>query len=333
MGEPCPENDGGVHRSSSSILQRSNSSFSDEKDAKAAKKFLAKANKILAAIDAASICPYAQYKKRIVPSFKSSEVTINKLLGSGGFGSVYEIESFDDAPVNEGSNEAITNISSKSLRNVPTRMHSEPYNVPKDETEKPAKRSNTITITDRDDTDDSDDDECDEDDDIFHENMNNPGTLKTIHSQNQLRAKMRKRPRRKNGEARFVLKRLKDDLSALEQARGMVDLAIETKFLTIVYHPNIIKVRGIAKGNMIDKDFFLILDRVYSTLDQEIPKWKTLTQQYSGKCLGLVGRDGKALQELLVKRMSIAYDLASAYNYLHENKMVYRDIKVGLILR
>jgi hypothetical protein len=43
----------------------------------------------------------------------------------------------------------------------------------------------------------------------------------------------------RNGTARYAIKRLRDDLTELERARGMVDLALEAKFLSIVWHPNI----------------------------------------------------------------------------------------------
>lgn len=65
-----------------------------------------------------------------------------------------------------------------------------------------------------------------------------------IHYDNVDHAKkwMRKRPNRNDGQySRYAFKRLKDNLSELEIARGMVDLAIEAKFLSIVFHPNISK--------------------------------------------------------------------------------------------
>ena len=43
----------------------------------------------------------------------------------------------------------------------------------------------------------------------------------------------------RNGEARFAVKRLHRDLTDLERARGMIDLAIEAKYLSVIWHPNI----------------------------------------------------------------------------------------------
>lgn len=49
---------------------------------------------------------------------------------------------------------------------------------------------------------------------------------------------MSQRTQRK-GSARYALKRLRDDLSHIDQARGALDLAIEIQFLSTLWHPNI----------------------------------------------------------------------------------------------
>ena len=43
----------------------------------------------------------------------------------------------------------------------------------------------------------------------------------------------------RQGSARYAIKRLKSDLSDIDRARGAVDLAIEIKFLSTLWHPNI----------------------------------------------------------------------------------------------
>lgn len=42
-----------------------------------------------------------------------------------------------------------------------------------------------------------------------------------------------------DGNARYAVKRLRRDLSPAELARGKIDLAIEAKFLSVLWHPNI----------------------------------------------------------------------------------------------
>jgi hypothetical protein len=47
----------------------------------------------------------------------------------------------------------------------------------------------------------------------------------------------------RHGSARYAVKRLKDELTGIDRARGAVDLAIEIKFLSTLWHPNISKLR------------------------------------------------------------------------------------------
>lgn len=81
---------------------------------------------------------------------------------------------------------------------------------------------------------------------------------------------------------------------------------------------------------MVDKDFFIILDRLYSTLDKEMLKWSDIYKRNKGILFGLCGRNNKNLKQLMITRMTVAYDLAAAFFYLHENRLVYRDIKVRI---
>ena len=77
---------------------------------------------------------------------------------------------------------------------------------------------------------------------------------------------------------------------------------------------------------MVDKDFFIIMDRLHGTLDLRINKWYHEDKRHHGHVFGL-GKNKKMMRELMIERMTIAYDLAAAFMYLHENRLVYRDIK------
>lgn len=76
----------------------------------------------------------------------------------------------------------------------------------------------------------------------------------------------------------------------------------------------------------MDKDFFIILDRLHGTLDAKINSWYRTEKRNKGKAFGL-GRNRKILRDLMIERMTVAYDLAAAFFYLHENRLIYRDIK------
>mmetsp|Transcript_15765 Transcript_15765/g.24520 ORF Transcript_15765/g.24520 Transcript_15765/m.24520 type:complete len:212 (-) Transcript_15765:910-1545(-) len=73
----------------------------------------------------------------------------------------------------------------------------------------------------------------------------------------------------KEGEGQFVLKRLRDDLPEDENAKGVVDLAIEATFLASLVHPNIINMRATANSDPLESKFFVILDRLETTLDKK----------------------------------------------------------------
>jgi serine/threonine protein kinase len=94
----------------------------------------------------------------------------------------------------------------------------------------------------------------------------------------------------------------------------------------------LVKLRGMASGSLIDPDFFIIMDRLFATMVVRIEEWR---QRAKGTLFGMmIGKKNKlAQQQLLVERMTVAYDLAAAFFYLHENRLIYRDIKPENIVR
>ena len=87
------------------------------------------------------------------------------------------------------------------------------------------------------------------------------------------------------------------------------------------YQYSLVKLRGIARGDMVDKDFFIILDRLHQTLDERIKDWLKSEKKFKGSVFGL-GKNRNALRDLMVDRMTVAYDIAAALFYLHENRCV-----------
>lgn len=124
--------------------------------------------------------------------------------------------------------------------------------------------------------------------------------------------------------ARYALKQLKptNDRDKLEQ--GLIDIAIEAKFLSYISHPNIIKMRGTA-GEPLSPDFALVLDRLYMTLHEQMGQWaadkKVATASRWGLCgcyLGAV--DAPAIARLVFSVVTVAYDLSCALRYIHSCK-------------
>ena len=107
---------------------------------------------------------------------------------------------------------------------------------------------------------------------------------------------------------------------------GVVDLAVEARFLSVICHPNIIKMRAMSGASPFSttQPFFVVLDRLYDILGTRIAKWK---REKPGSMRVLDCRTCLMEQEFWIERISVILDLGTALRYLHESNIVYRDIK------
>jgi len=126
----------------------------------------------------------------------------------------------------------------------------------------------------------------------------------------------------RNGQARYAIKKLTSGLYKQSEDHfmaGVLDLAMEVKFLAVLQHPHIIKMRAVSSTHPCSVDFFLVLDRLYETLTDRLASWKKQARKLSG--LGSM-RDvlGRKKDEEFAKRLMVAYDICSALHFLHANK-------------
>lgn len=130
-------------------------------------------------------------------------------------------------------------------------------------------------------------------------------------------------------EACFVIKLIsqsivENDFQKFLQAAK--DLATETYFLSMLNHPHILKLRAVGQGDMFSPNFFLVLDRLQDTLFNKIERsWKTQLHDLENSIF--VWDRATKLRNLWGERMRVMKDLAGALSYLHDLKIIYRDLK------
>lgn len=137
-----------------------------------------------------------------------------------------------------------------------------------------------------------------------------------------------------NGAPRFAIKIIQpammNDENDFRTAAG--GLANEADILSKLDHPHIIKLRGFPADGVRAyvrteryDGYFLILDRLNETLSERIQLWKRESKRLRKPVFVL--KQSSRRQELLLERLNVALDIASALSYLHSKRIIYRDLK------
>jgi serine/threonine protein kinase len=123
--------------------------------------------------------------------------------------------------------------------------------------------------------------------------------------------------------------------------QAVTDLLLEVHVLAGLNHPHIIKVRGVASEDTSAEEFFFLMDRLSCTLSYRIHHtwtkkqdslvmssnfWTSNKLPYNLNAV-LKCSANKKMGKLWVERISVARDIASALAYLHEHRVMHRDIK------
>mmetsp|Transcript_18624 Transcript_18624/g.23117 ORF Transcript_18624/g.23117 Transcript_18624/m.23117 type:complete len:394 (-) Transcript_18624:143-1324(-) len=152
----------------------------------------------------------------------------------------------------------------------------------------------------------------------------------TSANENEARHLMQSRCIR-NGDARYAIKKLSDEVVNGSDpdlfVKGVIDLAVEVKYLAVIEHPHIIKMRAMAGCSPYDTNYFVVLDRLYDTLGKRLKDWQTKRQKLGGVLGKMRDMKGKKKDQLVCDKLTVAYDIASALNYLHDHNIIYRDLK------
>lgn len=153
---------------------------------------------------------------------------------------------------------------------------------------------------------------------------------------------------RDSGDARYAIKQLRPEAitDSYLLVQGITDLNLETRFLshlTMNPHANIIKLRAVASGDRFSPNYFIVIDRLYDTLETRLEKWiekskrldspgtrlKSLLSN-SNRRLSLTEFQHQQQEErsmLLDNQLPAALGLASAIAHLHRCNIMHRDLK------
>lgn len=167
---------------------------------------------------------------------------------------------------------------------------------------------------------------------------------------------------RRGGDSKYALKMLQEEVvrDPAMLYRASIDMALESRMLSSMNHPNIINMHACGARSPYVANYFIgtsnkssesmrmlcrdkghlltctlclktVVDRLYDTLEKRIEKWEK-KQKYISNRLGRVILDPRRKKsiKILEDKLMTALDLAAAFEYLHSNNIVFRDLKPGM---
>ena len=134
--------------------------------------------------------------------------------------------------------------------------------------------------------------------------------------------------------ARYVLKALDPKLLKDHRLfrRAVRDMDTEATLMRQLDHSHIVSLRGVSfsdANSLLEANdgtcdsFFLILDRLHETLDDRMTRWNQEKEQQGPSFY----TDMTAIQNRLALKVNYAAQIASALEYLHQKRIIFRDLK------
>jgi hypothetical protein len=176
---------------------------------------------ILADLDNAPIFQYLTCKE--FPSFDHAEIDYGPMLGQGGFSDVFEVS------------------------NILLKWPGDANDAVAAEASSPISTNDTVVVVGEKESGKEDEEAAAEEEEEAHYDLR---TARSHMSKRCIRF----------GSARYAVKRIRADLSALNRARH--DWFSDwNSFFRVICHPNIVKMRAISNTPRLSADTFLIMDR------------------------------------------------------------------------
>lgn len=211
-------------------------------DDELAKRLLSRADRILQEVDEAYIIKHRGHHQRAMPAFRPEELSLGKTLGTGGFGIVSEISKFtldpdqpppEESPVIHGTEEKMDHSNTDNLEYDKEEEEGDLHVAESDNPQQPNHNHIHQSLSSEEKIPGSFVEIVNRQDEILMSDHVHYDVTKARHF-------MAERCLR-SGKARYAIKRLHGHLTPVEKVRGMIDLAIEAKYLSMVWHPNISK--------------------------------------------------------------------------------------------
>jgi hypothetical protein len=82
--------------------------------------------------------------------------------------------------------------------------------------------------------------------------------------------------------------------------------------------------------NFFDPKFFFLMDRIYGTLQDKIVEWDQSLGRKRVRLMEFVLRPFRSdrkrswNREFMKERLFVAHDIASAFKYMHQHKVIHR---------